>query len=140
MESILNSTKVLLGIQEDYDHFDQELILNINSVLGMLEQITIDIIPEQGFAIKDKKDTWESLIGKRKDLEMIKTYVYLKVRLAFDPPATSYLINNIQDQVKELEFRLSIKSAPEDESVDPTESTAGMGSSDLIELGRQIEM
>ena len=106
MESILNAIKKLLGIEPEYEHFDQELIMNINTALMVLTQLGVG--PEEGFSITGKEDTWEDFIGDRKDLEMLKTYIYLKVRLMFDPPDTSYLIESIRKQAEEFEWRLNV--------------------------------
>lgn len=107
MESILTSVKRLLGIDEEYEYFDQEIILNINSALMTLHQIGIG--PKEGFVIVDDSQTWEDFIGERKDLESIKTYLYLKTRLSFDPPQTGYLVDAITKQISEIEWRLNVQ-------------------------------
>lgn len=107
MESILTSIKKLLGVEEEYTHFDQDIIIYINGVLLNLNQIGVG--PSEGFSIKDKEDVWESFIGNRKDLEAVKSYVYLKTRIIFDPPQTSVLLGAIEQQIKEIEWRLTIQ-------------------------------
>lgn len=106
MESILVSIKKLLGIEETYEYFDQDIILHVNSVFFNLYQLGIGPI---GFKIEDKTTTWDSYFGTRQDLESIKTYIYLKVRLLFDPPQMGYLVDAINNQIKELEWRLNVQ-------------------------------
>ena len=107
LESILASTKKLLVIEDTYTHFDGDIILNINSVLMTLNQLGIG--PSAGFLITDRDDTWASVILERNDLEAIKLYIYLKVRFIFDPPQTGYLVEAINKQCAELEWRLNVK-------------------------------
>jgi hypothetical protein len=105
-ESILTSTKKNLGIAEDYVAFDEDIIMHINSVFVTLNQLGIG--PETGFAIEDADDVWSAFILNDLRLNSVKTYVYLRVRLLFDPPTTSYLIEALNTQRLELEWRLSI--------------------------------
>ena len=107
MDSILTSIKRLLSIEEGYEHFDQELIIHINSVFMVLNQLGIG--DKSGFSITGKDETWVNLLQKRKDLDAIKTYVYLKVRLVFDPPQNSFLVESINKQCTELEWRLNVE-------------------------------
>jgi hypothetical protein len=108
MESILTSIKKLLGIEESYEHFDTDIIIHINSALMGLTQIGVG--PTGGFSISDKAAEWGDLIGDRIDLESIKSYIYLKVRLIFDPPQTGFLVDAIKNQITELEWRLNIQA------------------------------
>jgi hypothetical protein len=108
MESILTTIKKLLGIEEDYTHFDTDITIHINSVFTILNQLAIG--DEAGFKITDKTDTWVSVLGERNDLEAIKTYIYLKVRLIFDPPQTGYLVEALKNQCTELEWRLNVQA------------------------------
>lgn len=105
--SILLSIKKLLGIEPEYEHFDTELILNINSVFMILNQLGLG--PIEGFVIESKEDTWDSFLLDRKDLESVKTYIYLKVRLMFDPPQMGYLVESINKQCQEFEWRLNVQ-------------------------------
>lgn len=107
-ESILTTVKKLLGIEEGYEHFDQDILVHINSVLLTLNQLGIG--PEEGFTVTNEDATWEDFLGGRVDLSAIKTYIYLKVRLAFDPPQMGYFVEAIKDQCKELEWRLNIQA------------------------------
>lgn len=116
-DSILVSTKKVLGISEDYEAFDQDIIMHINSVFSTLDQLGIG--PTAGFMIEDKTSTWRDLLGDDLRLNQVRSYVYLRVRLLFDPPATSYLISSLDTQRKEMEWRMSVHR--ENESYqDPT--------------------
>lgn len=105
MESILTSIKKLLGPDEVYDHFDPDIIIHINSVLMILTQLGVG--PDEGFYICDKNAVWTDFVPE-KNVEAIKTYVYLKVRLIFDPPQSSALIAAIEKQITELEWRINV--------------------------------
>lgn len=105
-DSILTSTKKVLGIEEDYTPFDLDILMHINSALATLNQLGVG--PEEGFSIEDETETWSDFLGDDPRLNSVKTYVYLKTRFAFDPPGTSYLINAIQKQIEELEWRLNV--------------------------------
>lgn len=107
MVSILTSIKKLLGIEEFYEHFDQDVITHINSAFFTLNQLGVG--PEEGFSIQDKNKTWEAFT-EVSDLEAIKTYVYLKVRLVFDPPQIGHLVEAIRLQITELEWRLNVQA------------------------------
>jgi hypothetical protein len=103
--SILTSTKKNLGISEDYDVFDQDVLTHINSVFSTLNQLGIG--PTEGFAIEDAAATWDDFLGSDIRLNSVKTYVYLRVRLLFDPPSTSYHISALKEQITELEWRIN---------------------------------
>lgn len=105
-DSILTSTKKILGISVDYTVFDLDIITHINSVFSTLEQLGIG--PEGGFAIEDDSAVWTDFLGDDLRLSAVRTYVYLRVRLMFDPPTTSYLIESMRNQVQELEWRLNV--------------------------------
>lgn len=110
MEQILTSIKKLLGIGEEYTHFDQDLIIHTNSVLSILTQIGVG--PVDGFSINDSSSTWNNFIQGSAQLELVKTYVYLKVKLIFDPPLTSSVIESINRTIAELEWRIQLTSNP----------------------------
>lgn len=115
--SILKSTKKILGVGEADTSFDVDIMLHINSVLSVLNQVGIG--PANGYAIEDDTATWDSFIGTDPRLNLVKTYLYLKVRLMFDPPGTSYAIDAMEKQIAEFEWRLNVMR--EEESwVDPT--------------------
>lgn len=106
MESILTSIKKLLGIPEDYNHFDADLIMHINTVFMTLTQLGVG--PSEGFSIEDDTATWDDYISDL-NLHGVKTYIGLKVRLLFDPPGSSTVMESINRQINELEFRLNIE-------------------------------
>lgn len=103
--SILTSTKKLLGIEADQTVFDTDIIFSINAAFSTLSQLGVG--PVNGFAIEDDSTTWDTYLGTNLDLSAVKIYVYLRVRLIFDPPTTSYLIESLKEQAKELEWRLN---------------------------------
>ena len=109
MDSILTSIKKLLGLGETYTNFDKELVMHINSVLFTLKQMGAG--PSTGFSITDDSETWEDYLGEPLPpvLEAIKLYIYLKVRLSFDPPSSSFVLESIQRQILEAEFRISVE-------------------------------
>ena len=106
MESILTSIKKLLGIEEDYAHFDADIIMHINSVLSILTQLGVG--SSEGYSIKDANATWDEFITNPAKLELVKSYVYLKVRLMFDPPSSSSAIESMKQLISELEFRIIV--------------------------------
>ena len=106
MESILTSVKKLLGIPEDYIHFDADIIIHINSVFMILTQLGVG--PPEGFSIEDDSAIWEDFVSDNTKLQAIKSYVYLRVRLLFDPPQGSAVIDSINRTISELEWRLNI--------------------------------
>ena len=106
MDSILTSVKKMLGIQEEYDHFDHDLIFHINSTFSILTQLGVG--PSVGFSIFDESSTWSDFISDAQNLELIKTYMYLKVRLIFDPPSTASVIDAYERSIKEMEWRIQV--------------------------------
>lgn len=113
MDSILDSIKKLLGMTPEYTAFDNDIIMHINSVFFILSQIGVG--PAEGFSIKDNTAVWTDFVPNIANLEALKTYVYLKVRLLFDPPSSSAVVEAINRQISELEWRLYI-------AVDPAKS------------------
>lgn len=106
MESILTSIKKLLGIAEDYEHFDADIIMHINSVFMILNQLGVG--PPEGFRIEDKLVTWNDFISADTNLDLVKSYMHLKVRLLFDPPLSSTVMESINRMIAEFEFRLNV--------------------------------
>lgn len=105
-ESILTSIKKLLGIDEDYTHFDADLIMHINSVFSILTQLGVG--PPDGFSITGKSEKWDSFITKDpNNFSLVKSYIHLKVKLLFDPPVGSAVIESINRQISEFEWRLN---------------------------------
>jgi len=108
INSILLSIKKMLGYDKDYEAFDTDIIIFINSAISMLTQIGVG--PEDGFSISGADEEWSILVGDRKDLEDIKTYIYISVKLAFDPPANSSVLNSLQNMRDECAWRISIQT------------------------------
>ena len=107
-DSILTSIKKLLGITEEYEHFDQDIIIHINSVFMILNQLGVG--PSNGFSITDKTAVWSDFISEGSNLESVKSYIYFKVRLLFDPPTTSAVMESMNRMISELEFRLNVSA------------------------------
>lgn len=107
MDSILTSIKKLLGISKDYTQFDDDIIMHINSVFMSLTQLGVG--PTEGFSIEDDSAYWEDFVDIENNLQLhaVKTYVYLKVKLLFDPPLSSSVIEATNRQIAELEWRLN---------------------------------
>lgn len=106
MNSILTSIKKMLGIEEEYTQFDEDVIMHINTVFLNLTQLGVG--PEEGFYIEDDSTDWEDFIDDNAQLQAVKTYVYLKVKLLFDPPLSSSVIDSINRMISELEWRLNV--------------------------------
>jgi hypothetical protein len=107
MESILTSIKKMLGIAEEYTHFDPDIIMHINSVFMTLTQLGVG--PSEGFYIEDDMTEWVDFVPELNKLQAIKTYMYLKVRLLFDPSSLgSATLAAYERQIQELEWRLNV--------------------------------
>lgn len=104
-DSILTSTKKVIGIDAAYTAFDEDIIMHINSAFSTLNQLGIG--PVDGFAIVDATATWASFLNGNNRFNSVKTYVYMNVRMVFDPPTTSYFLTALQEQIKETVWRLS---------------------------------
>lgn len=120
-ESILTSVKKMLGIDEAYEHFDPDIIMHINSVLAILIQMGVG--PSEGFSITGKDSTWSDFLGEdAANLDGVKTYVYMKVRLIFDPPTSSAAIESMTRLASEFEWRLNVTAdvQKKDETSDDT--------------------
>lgn len=104
MESILLTIKKMLAIESDFDGFDTDIIVAINTAFMSLNQLGIG--PEDGYSINDTEKKWSDYFGAKINLEGVKTYIYLKTRLIFDPPSNSFLVDAIARQIEELEHRL----------------------------------
>lgn len=108
MDSVLTSIKKLLGINEEYDQFDQDLIIHINAVLMVLTQIGVG--PSNGMIINDSSTTWNDILSDTSNIEAVKTYVYLKVKMIFDPPSSSSVADAMNRSINEYEWRLNINA------------------------------
>lgn len=107
MDSILTSIKKMLGIDEEYLHFDNDIVMYINSVFSILTQLGVG--PITGFAIEDSDTTWDEFLSDDDaTLNLVKSYVYLKVRLLFDPPQSSAVMECYKTQISEYESRLYV--------------------------------
>ena len=141
MDSILTSIKKLLGISEEYDHFDSDIIMHINTVFMNLAQLGVG--PPEGFIIEDELPVWSDFIGDAAvSLEAVKSYTYLKVKLLFDPPLSSAVIESTNRMISELEWRInqaveSSGSANGYVDVDKTTATITDGILYITEENRQ---
>lgn len=104
--SILNTIKKMIGPSIDYGEYDIDLIIHINTALSILN--TLGIGPEEGFVITDDEATWTDLLGDSKKLEMVKSYIYMKTKLVFDPPQSSAVITSFEKLIAEFEWRGNI--------------------------------
>lgn len=109
--SILNSIKKVIGVSESDASFDVDILMHINSVFSTLNQIGIG--PEEGFMIEDSTTTWDAFIGNDLRLNMVKTYIHLRVRMIFDQPGTSYAMDSMNKQIQEFEWRLNVQREAE---------------------------
>jgi hypothetical protein len=105
-QSILISTKKILGLAAEYTAFDLDVITHINTAFSTLTQLGIG--PAEGFMIEDDTAVWTDFIPVDLQFNSVKSYVFLRVRQLFDPPQTSYLIDAMDKQIKELEWRLNV--------------------------------
>lgn len=104
MESILTSVKKMLGLPKEYEHFDEDIIMHINSVFMVLQQLGVG--PAEGFYIEDETATWADFLGDPTKMQMVKSYMNLKVKLIFDPPASSAVMEAMKNMIAESEWRL----------------------------------
>lgn len=108
-ESVLTSIKKLLGIDANYTHFDSDLIMHINSVFSILTQMGVG--SADGFSITGDSESWSDFISESPNkFSFVKSYMYLKVKLLFDPPLSSAVIESINRQISELEWRLFVEA------------------------------
>lgn len=107
-DSILNSIKKLLGLEPGQDYYDEEIILNINTIFSTLRQNGIN--KDKVYNITNKEDKWIDYLNDIEKYSMVKTYVYLKVKQYFDPSLSSAVMQAQKEQIDELEFRLNIQS------------------------------
>lgn len=105
MDSILTSIKKMLGIIEEDESFDIDIIIHINTAFSTLTQLGVG--PKEGFAIRDKTTLWTEFVDDIR-LENIRSYIYLKVRQVFDPPTNSAVLDAISRQISELEWRMNV--------------------------------
>lgn len=118
-ESILLSVKRQLEICDDYNAFDPVIVTHINSVFMILDQLGVSLEP--GFQITGENENWADYLQGRKELNLIKSYMYLKVRLLFDPPNVGVLHEAMERQIAEFEWRLNVQVDPGDKPVNDAE-------------------
>jgi hypothetical protein len=104
--SILDSVKKALGFESEYTAFDVDVIMYINATFGPLQQLGVG--PDSGFTIADNTTLWIDYISRKDILGMVQVFMYMRVRMMFDPPATSYAINAIESQISQLEWRITV--------------------------------
>ena len=105
-ESILTSIKAMLGIESCYTQFDTELIMFINAAINKLIQIGVG--PDEGFQITGIDETWDQLLGEYMNVELAKEYIYLDVRMIFDPPSNAFVMSAFKEHQEENAWRLSV--------------------------------
>ena len=105
-DSILTSIKKLIGIMEDNKDFDTDIIIHINTAFTRLRELGVG--PKQGFRISGKTDTWDDFMNDDEIFDSVKTYVYLKVKIIFDPPLNSSVMQAYKETIKELEWTLNV--------------------------------
>jgi hypothetical protein len=104
-ESILTSTKEKLGLVEEYEVFDSQIIDFINAAFSTVTQLGIG--PPESYVVTDKTDEWDDILVGDKNLNPVKSYVFLKTKMLFDPPQTGYLVTAMENQITQLEWRLN---------------------------------
>lgn len=109
-DSILRSIKGLLGPDADYTEFDQDIIIFINAAFSTLTQLGLG--PSEGFRITGYDEEWQDFLGDAKDLDSTKAYIFMKVKMAFDPPTSSFVLSAYQEACKEYEWRLNVAVDP----------------------------
>lgn len=104
-QSILTSIKKMLGIEEEYEQFDLDITIHINTAFAVLHQMGVG--PSEGFRITDKDQTWEDFMSlSASSLDLVKNYIYMKVKLVFDPPLSSANIETYNKLIREYEWRM----------------------------------
>ena len=105
-DSIFNSVKKVVGLLGDDGSFDEDILLHINSVVSTLRQLGLSIPAD--FYVRDDVQTWQNLLGEFRDLDLVKSYMTMKVRLMFDPPSSSFGLASMKEMVKEFEWRINV--------------------------------
>lgn len=119
--SILNTIKKLIGIDTDYDVFDMDIIVSINSSFMILNQLGVG--PDKPFSIKGSAETWRDFFGDEEVFALAKSYIYLRTKLLFDPPSSGVLHEAVERQISEFEWRMHVQA-------DYNDSTSGGDSPD----------
>ena len=105
-DSIFSSVKKVVGLLGDDGSFDEDILLHINSVVSTLRQLGLSIPAD--FYVRDDVQTWRDLLGEFRDLDLVKSYMTMKVRLMFDPPSSSFGLKSMEEMVKEYEWRINV--------------------------------
>ena len=105
-DSIFNSVKKVVGLLGDDGSFDEDILLHINSVVSTLRQLGLSIPAD--FYVRDDVQTWQNLLGEFRDLDLVKSYMTMKVRLMFDPPSSSFGLKSMEEMTKEYEWRINV--------------------------------
>lgn len=117
-DSILESIKNSLGINKEITVFDQDIVMHINSVFSTLNQLGVESSVNT-YRISCSDETWTSYFGDDDVLvDMLKEYTYLKVRIVFDPPTSSFVLDSIKAQAQELEWRINIQAETKEEEAE----------------------
>lgn len=110
-DSILNTIKKMVGVGVDYSVFDVDIIVLINSALSTLRDLGIG--PKEAFVVEDETQKWKDYILNINDFVDVKEYIFLKVKIMFDPPSSSYVLDAYKNRMSELEWRLNVRSESE---------------------------
>ena len=105
-DSIFSSVKKVVGLLGDDGSFDEDILLHINSVVSTLRQLGLSIPAD--FYVRDDVQTWQNLLGEFRDLDLVKSYMTMKVRLMFDPPSSSFGLKSMEEMAKEYEWRINV--------------------------------
>jgi hypothetical protein len=108
MDSILTTIKQLVGLEADYTEFDLDISTYINMALMTLKQLAV--CSEDSVSVYDAATTWNEVFGDMKNIEGVKTYIYLRVKILFDPPTNTSVLEAMKQQISELEWRLNMQS------------------------------
>ena len=121
-ESILLSIKKLLGLDGDYQAFEEDVVVHINTALSILRQLGVG--PKNGFKITGSNETWGDFLGDSDKLEMAKTFVYTRVKPIFDPPSNSFVLSALKEESAELAWRLNIAAEEDLETLSDEETSS----------------
>lgn len=110
IDSILDSIKKKLGYDAEYRSFDEDITIAINAALNVLTQLGVG--PKEGFSISGATETWDSYILDMTNYNMVKEYIFMKVKIIFDPPQSSTAMTALTEMIKEYECRLNYQADP----------------------------
>lgn len=107
-DSILVTIKKMLGLEDSYSPFDTDIIIHINSAILNLTQMGVG--PKEGFTVTDYNEKWSDFLGSEVNLQAAKTYIYLQVKMLFDPPTNSFVMDSMEKQCEKLLWRLNVEA------------------------------